>query len=46
MSAHALFIDDDEGLLRLASRSLTRAGYRVGTAASTAAAREALEATT
>ena len=44
MSAHALFIDDDEGLLRLASRSLTRAGYRVGTAASTAAAREALAA--
>ncbi len=44
MSAHALFIDDDEGLLRLAARSLTRAGYRVGTAASTAAAREALEA--
>ena len=44
MSAHALFIDDDEGLLRLAARSLTRAGYRVGTAASTAAAREALDA--
>lgn len=42
MSAHALFIDDDEGLLRLASRSLTRAGYRVATAASTEAAREAL----
>jgi signal transduction histidine kinase len=44
MSAQALFIDDDEGLLRLAARSLTRAGYRVSTAASTAAARDALEA--
>lgn len=44
MSAQALFIDDDEGLLRLAARSLTRAGYRVSTAASTAAAREALAA--
>ena len=44
MSAHALFIDDDEGLLRLAARSLARAGYRVSTAASTAAARQALDA--
>lgn len=44
MSAHALFVDDDEGLLRLASRALTRAGYRVGTAVSTQAAREAIGA--
>lgn len=44
MSAHALFVDDDEGLLRLAARSLARAGYRVSTAASTDAARQALDA--
>ncbi|RDU96986.1 ATP-binding response regulator [Trinickia dinghuensis] len=44
MSAKALFVDDDEGLLRLAARSLTRAGYRVSTAASTEAAREAIGA--
>lgn len=44
MSAHALFVDDDEGLLRLASRSLARAGYRVSTAASTAQARQAIDA--
>jgi len=44
MSAHALFVDDDQGLLHLASRSLARAGYRVSTAASTAAAREVLDA--
>ncbi|CAB3650654.1 ATP-binding response regulator [Trinickia soli] len=40
MNPHALFVDDDEGLLRLASRSLTRAGYRVSVAASAAAARQ------
>lgn len=44
MSAHALFVDDDEGLLRLASRSLARAGYRVSTASSTALARQAIDA--
>lgn len=44
MSAHALLVDDDQGLLRLASRSLARAGYRVSTASSTAAAREAMTA--
>ena len=44
MSAHVLFVDDDEGLLRLASRSLTRAGYRVSTAPSTADARTAMSA--
>ncbi len=44
MSAHVLFVDDDEGLLRLASRSLTRAGYRVSTAPSTAEARTAMSA--
>ena len=44
MSAHALFVDDDEGLLRLASRSLARAGYRVSTAASAAQARQAIDA--
>ncbi|HTH74291.1 MAG TPA: response regulator [Trinickia sp.] len=44
MSAHALFVDDDEGLLRLASRSLARAGYRVSTASSTALARQAIGA--
>ncbi len=44
MSAYALFVDDDDGLLRLAARSLARAGYRVGTCASTRAAREAIAA--
>jgi signal transduction histidine kinase len=44
MSRYALLIDDDEGLLRLAARSLIRAGYRVSTCASTAAARRAIEA--
>ena len=44
MSAHALFVDDDEGLLRLASHSLARAGYRVSTAASAAQARQAIDA--
>ncbi|WP_116141210.1 response regulator [Trinickia diaoshuihuensis] len=44
MSAHALFVDDDEGLLRLAARSLARAGYRVSTAPSTDAARQSLAA--
>lgn len=44
MSAHALLVDDDEGLLRLAARSLTRAGYQVGTAASATAARAAIDA--
>ncbi|MGN6316263.1 response regulator [Trinickia sp.] len=44
MSAHALFVDDDEGLLRLASRSLARAGYRVSTASSTALARQTIDA--
>ncbi|RKP52786.1 response regulator [Trinickia fusca] len=39
MNAHALFVDDDAGLLRLASRSLGRAGYRVSTASSTEDAR-------
>ncbi|MEJ8798139.1 response regulator [Trinickia caryophylli] len=39
MNARVLFVDDDEGLLRLASRSLGRAGYRVDQAATTAAAR-------
>ncbi|MGN6230004.1 MAG: response regulator [Trinickia sp.] len=43
MSAHALFIDDDEGLLRLASRSLTRAGYRVTACADTRSARRAID---
>jgi PAS domain S-box-containing protein len=42
MTAHALFIDDDEGLLRLASRALMRSGYRVSIAASTAEARSAM----
>ena len=44
MSAHALFVDDDDGLLRLAARALRRAGYRVSTCASTEAAREAIVA--
>jgi signal transduction histidine kinase len=44
MSRYALLIDDDEGLLRLAARSLIRAGYRVSTCASTAAARRAIDA--
>jgi signal transduction histidine kinase len=44
MSAHVLFVDDDEGLLHLASRALTRAGFRVGTAASPGDARSALAA--
>lgn len=39
MTAHVLFIDDDEGLLRLASRALGRAGYRVSPASTTDAAR-------
>ncbi|WP_206952720.1 ATP-binding response regulator [Trinickia acidisoli] len=43
MSAYALLVDDDEGLLRLAARSLRRAGYRVGTAASTSSARQAID---
>jgi signal transduction histidine kinase len=42
MSAYALVIDDDDGWLALAARSLTRAGYRVNTCAGTAAAHEAL----
>jgi PAS domain S-box-containing protein len=42
MTAHALLIDDDEGLLRLASRALLRSGYRVSIAASTAEARSAM----
>ncbi|QCP49148.1 response regulator [Trinickia violacea] len=42
MTAHVLFVDDDEGLLRLATRALTRVGYRVSTAASTDSARTAL----
>jgi two-component sensor histidine kinase len=32
--AHILYIDDDEGLRRLAERALTRRGYRVSLAAS------------
>ncbi len=32
--AHILYIDDDEGLRRLAARALTRRGYRVSLAAS------------
>ncbi|MGV2287337.1 response regulator [Trinickia sp. YCB016] len=39
MTAHVLFVDDDEGLLRLATRALTRVGYRVSTAASAHEAR-------
>ncbi len=43
MKAHALFVDDDIGLLRLASRSLARAGYRVSIAANTDEARAATQ---
>jgi signal transduction histidine kinase len=42
MTAHVLFIDDDEGLLRLASRALGRAGYRVSPASTIDAARAAM----
>jgi signal transduction histidine kinase len=46
MNPHALVVDDDVGLLRLASRSLARAGYRVSIAANTAEARAATEGDT
>lgn len=39
MNSQVLFVDDDAGLLHLAARSLGRAGYRVSTASTTAAAR-------
>jgi PAS domain S-box-containing protein len=39
-TAHVLVVDDDEGILRLARKSLERAGYRVVTAMSVEAARE------
>ncbi|TKC86725.1 response regulator [Trinickia terrae] len=42
MTAHVLFVDDDEGLLRLATRALTRVGYRVSTAPGANSARTAL----
>ncbi|WP_206996788.1 ATP-binding response regulator [Trinickia mobilis] len=42
MTAHVLFVDDDEGLLRLATRALTRVGYRVSTAAGARDARAAM----
>lgn len=42
MNAQVLFIDDDEGLLVLAARSLSRVGYRVATAATTSTARAAM----
>ncbi|HLX00841.1 MAG TPA: response regulator [Trinickia sp.] len=42
MTADVLFVDDDEGLLRLATRALTRVGYRVLTAASAHDARASI----
>ena len=38
-SAYVLVVDDDEGILRLARRSLERAGCRVAICASVEAAR-------
>jgi signal transduction histidine kinase len=44
MSVHTLLVDNDEGILRLASRSLARAGYRVSTASGADEARKAIAA--
>lgn len=43
-AAYVLVVDDDEGILRLARKSLERAGCRVALCASAAAARERLAA--
>ncbi|HTJ93161.1 MAG TPA: response regulator [Pararobbsia sp.] len=42
-AVHVLLVDDDEGLLRLASRALQRCGHYVTTAATIARAHEAIE---